>query len=75
MFWSEFIDKNIKWISNCNFSLRFILLRQASESRIRDADMAKEMLEYSNTNILEQVGYAMMAQANKNNQAVLELLS
>ena len=48
---------------------------QASESRIRDVDMAKEMLEYSNTNILEQVGYAMMAQANQSNQAVLELLS
>ena len=37
--------------------------------------MAKEMLEFSNTNILEQVGYAMMAQANQSNQAVIELLS
>lgn len=48
---------------------------QASESRIRDADMAKEMLEYSNINILEQVGYAMMAQANQSSQSVVNLLS
>jgi len=46
----------------------------AAESRIRDTDMAKEMVEYSNLNILEQVGQAMMAQANQSNQGVLNLL-
>lgn len=46
----------------------------AAESRIRDTDMAKEMVKYSNTNILEQVGHAMMAQANQSNQGVLNLL-
>lgn len=47
----------------------------ASESRIRDTDMAKEMVEYSNTNILEQAGVAMMTQANQSNQRVLSLLA
>lgn len=47
----------------------------AAESRIRDTDMAKEMVRYSNINILEQVGHAMMAQANQSNQGVLSLLS
>lgn len=46
----------------------------AAESRIRDTNMAKEMVEYSNLNILEQVGHAMMAQANQSNQGVLNLL-
>jgi flagellin len=46
----------------------------AAESRIRDTDMAKEMVRYSNLNILEQVGHAMMAQANQSNQGVLNLL-
>ncbi len=48
---------------------------QAAESRIRDTDMAKEMVTYSNTSILEQVGHAMMAQANQSNQGVLNLLN
>ncbi len=48
---------------------------QAAESRIRDADMAKEMVKLSNHNILEQAGQAMMAQANKSNQGVHSLLS
>ncbi|MDD6201580.1 MAG: flagellin [Lachnospiraceae bacterium] len=47
----------------------------AAESRIRDTDMAKEMVQYSNINILEQVGHAMMAQANQSNQGVLTLLT
>ena len=47
----------------------------AAESRIRDTDMAKEMVRYSNINILEQVGHAMMAQANQSNQGVLSWLS
>lgn len=46
----------------------------AAESRIRDTDMAKEMVKYSNHNILEQVGQAMMSQANQSNQGVLSLL-
>lgn len=45
-----------------------------AESKIRDADMAKEMVEFSNLNILEQVGHSLMAQANQNNQGVLSLL-
>lgn len=46
----------------------------AAESRIRDTDMAKEMVKYSNLNIVEQVGQAMMAQANQSNSGVLSLL-
>lgn len=46
----------------------------AAESRIRDTDMAKTMVEYSNINILLQAGQAMMAQANQSNQGVLSLL-
>ena len=46
----------------------------ASESRIRDTDMAKTMVGYSNDNILLQAGQAMMAQANQSNQGVLALL-
>lgn len=46
----------------------------AAESRIRDTDMAKEMVTYSNINILEQAGFHMMAQANQSNQGVLSLL-
>ncbi len=47
----------------------------AAESRIRDTDMAKEMVKYSKDNILEQVGQAMMAQANQSQQGVLSLLN
>ena len=47
---------------------------QAAESRIRDTDMAKEMVELAKQNILEQVGQSMMAQANQSNQGVLSLL-
>lgn len=46
----------------------------AAESRIRDTDMAKEMVKYTNLNILEQVSHAIMAQANQSNQGVLKLL-
>ena len=46
----------------------------AAESRIRDTDMAKEMVRYSNTNIIAQTGQAMLATANQSNQAVLSLL-
>lgn len=46
----------------------------ASESRIRDTDMAKEMVTYSKNNILAQAGQSMLAQANQSNQGVLSLL-
>lgn len=46
----------------------------AAESRIRDTDMAKEMVDYSKENILEQVGQSMLAQANQSTQGVLTLL-
>ena len=47
---------------------------QAAESQIRDTDMAKEMVKYSNNNILAQAGQSMLAQANQTNQGVLSLL-
>jgi flagellin len=47
---------------------------QAAESRIRDTDMATEMVKYANNNILAQAGNAMLAQANQSNQGVLSLL-
>ena len=46
----------------------------AAESRIRDTDMAAEMVKFSNRNILQQAGQAMLAQANQSNQGVLSLL-
>ena len=47
---------------------------QNAESRIRDTDMAEEMVEYSKNNILAQAGQAMLAQANQATQGVLGLL-
>jgi flagellin len=47
---------------------------QASESRIRDVDMAKEMMEFTKNNILSQAAQAMLAQANQQPQGVLQLL-
>ena len=47
---------------------------QTSESRIRDTDMASEMVVYSKNNILLQAGQSMLAQANQSNQGVLSLL-
>ena len=46
----------------------------ASESRIRDADMAKEMMSFTRSQILSQAGTAMLAQANQASQGVLSLL-
>ncbi len=46
----------------------------AAESRIRDTDMATEMVKYSNYNILHQAIQSMLAQANQNNQGILNLL-
>ena len=46
----------------------------AAESRIRDTDMAEEMVEYSKNNILMQAGQSVLAQANQSTQGVLSLL-
>ena len=47
---------------------------QASESRIRDTDMAKQMVSFTRDQILSQAGTAMLAQANQRAQSVLQLL-
>ena len=47
---------------------------QYAEMRIRDTDVAEEMLDYSKNNILEQVGQSMLAQANQSKQEILSLL-
>jgi flagellin len=47
---------------------------QAAESRIRDVDMAKEMMEFTKNNILQQAAQSMLAQANQQPQGVLQLL-
>jgi flagellin len=46
----------------------------AAGSRIRDTDMAEEMVKYTRANILSQAGTAMLAQANQSNSGVLQLL-
>ncbi|MNJ02115.1 putative flagellin YvzB [compost metagenome] len=46
----------------------------AAESRIRDVDMAKEMMDFTKNNILSQAAQAMLAQANQQPQGVLQLL-
>lgn len=47
---------------------------QSAESRVRDVDMAKEMMNFSKNNILSQAAQAMLAQANQQPQGVLQLL-
>ncbi|MBO5137793.1 MAG: flagellin [Spirochaetaceae bacterium] len=47
---------------------------QAAESRIRDTDMAKEMVDFTKNQVLQQSGMAMLAQANQSTQNVLSLL-
>ena len=47
---------------------------QSAESRIRDVDMAEEMVKYSKSSILQQAGQSMLAQANQQTQGVLSLL-
>ena len=46
----------------------------AAEARIRDVDMAKEMMAYTKNNVLTQAAQAMLAQANTQPQSVLQLL-
>ena len=47
---------------------------ESSNSRIRDTDMAKEMMEYTKQNVLTQAAQAMLAQANQQPQSILQLL-
>ena len=58
-------------INNLNVSVENL---SASESRIRDADMAQEMMQFTRNQILSQAGTAMLAQANQASQGVLQLL-
>ena len=62
------LEHTIKNLDNVSENL------QASESRIRDVDMAKEMMEFTKQNILQQAATAMLAQANQLPQTVLQLL-
>jgi flagellin len=47
---------------------------QASESRIRDVDMASEMMIFTKSNILQQAAQSMLAQANSQPQGILQLI-
>ena len=58
-------------INNLNVAVENL---SASESRIRDTDMASEMVEFTKNQILSQAGTAMLAQANQAPQSVLKLL-
>ncbi|MGY1854860.1 flagellin N-terminal helical domain-containing protein [Modestobacter sp. SYSU DS0290] len=58
-------------INNLNATVENL---SASESRIRDTDMAQEMTNFSRTQILSQAGTAMLAQANQSSQGILKLL-
>jgi flagellin len=58
-------------INNLNVAVENL---SASESRIRDTDMAQEMVQFTRSQILSQAGTAMLAQANQSPQGVLKLL-
>nr|MDQ4008774.1 flagellin [Actinomycetota bacterium] len=58
-------------INNLNVAVENL---SASESRIRDTDMAQEMVSFTRSQILSQAGTAMLAQANQAPQNVLRLL-
>lgn len=64
-------QNRLEYILNNNKNMAFSL--QTAEARIRDTDMAKEMLQLAKENILEQVGQAMSAQANQDFRAILKL--
>jgi flagellin len=66
--WQNRLDHSIKNLDTSSENL------QAAESRIRDVDMAKEMMEFTKNNILQQAAQAMLAQANQAPQGVLQLL-
>ncbi len=58
-------------VNNLNVAVENL---SASESRIRDTDMAQEMTQFTRAQILSQAGTAMLAQANQSSQGVLQLL-
>ena len=62
------LEHTIKNLDNTSENL------QEAESRIRDVDMAKEMMEFTKNNILQQAAQSMLAQANQAPQGVLQLL-
>jgi flagellin len=62
------LEHTIKNLDNASENL------QAAESRVRDVDMAKEMMNFTKNNILQQASTAMLAQANMAPQGVLQLL-
>lgn len=62
------LEKTVEGVNNAAENL------QAAESRIRDTDMAKEMVEFTKNQVLTQAGTAMLAQANQQGQNVLSLL-
>jgi len=66
--WQNRLEHTIKNLDTSSENL------QASEARIRDVDMAKEMMEQTKQNILQQASTAMLAQANQAPQTVLQLL-
>jgi len=74
------IDEGLKKINKQRMELTVVGIDiaaenlQAAESRIRDADMAKQMVEYTKNQILSNTGIAMLAQANNNSQLVMSLL-
>jgi flagellin len=85
----SYIDKAIKAVSNERAKLGSVQNRlehtiknlnvaaenlQASEARIRDTDMAKEMMEFTKTNVLNQAAQSMISQANQLPNQVLSLL-
>jgi flagellin len=66
--WQNRLEHTVKNLDNTAENL------QASESRIRDVDMAKEMMNFTKNNILQQAAQSMLAQANQAPQGVLQLL-
>ncbi len=66
--WQNRLEHSIKNLDTSSENM------QAAESRIRDVDMAKEMMEFSKNNILQQAAQSMLAQANQAPQGVLQLL-
>ena len=65
---SEKMKSQIKGLDTASENL------QSANSRIRDTDMAKMMMEYTKVNVLTQSAQAMLAQANQQPQSVLQLL-
>lgn len=66
--WQNRLEHTINNLSTSSENLT------AAESRVRDVDMAKEMMEFTKNNILNQASTAMLAQANQQPQGVLQLL-